>query len=149
MLTLIVFFPSQFVAHSPDLDQTVIDKYCKLQNLFQHAQHASSVCFIGKFQKVYLKKKKNSQKELCSICAGGCLTRFALLWDQPSNYCILFTVWPDQVSLTSSVAICWQAVWFKDFSVCGMIPVLCGVLLIELFPKECSRCYKTARGWVL
>lgn len=59
MLTLIVFFPSQFVAHSPDLDQTVTDRYCKLQNLFQHAQHASPVCFT----------------QICRISAGGCLTQ--------------------------------------------------------------------------
>lgn len=68
MLTLIVFFPpSQFLAHSPDLDQTVIDIYCKLQNTFKHAQHASSMCFIGKVQNFHKKKKAFKERSLQQV----------------------------------------------------------------------------------
>lgn len=147
------FPPSQFVAHSPDLDQTVIDKSCKLQNLLQHAQHASSVCFTWE----HLKKKKKS-KRICSVSAGGYKHTGAYFWwvfdpglhvSATNLVTILFylqfdqirSVWP-QVFQSADKPSDLRTLVFVEWL------QLCGLLLIELFPKECSRCYKTAHGWV-
>lgn len=123
---LIVFPPSQFIAQSPVLNQTVIDKCCK----FQVVKVSEST------------NKKSVTKHVCliQVCSA----------DRFSN-CFIYSLTTSGQSDLQSFTI--NVIWFKDLdiSVCRMtsnqsFSVVC--FWLNYFLKECSRCHKTAHGWV-